>query len=851
MSVPSDLALATSARQRTAPAAALALTRLEGDSVEFGGAFMALAAVQAQPAVAVPALQPVPTVVRINPTSRTLRFIVPVTDGPTYLGDVKLAVATDDSLSVQADRLLQMLEPILKPEIFERLKSAAGDNAEITAAQLSAERIGLAYDSDKLALAIAIPVEARRGNALSMRSPAAIGAETLEPEDLSGFVNFRSAIDLVERGPDKGIVPPVSLIDGAVRIAGVVAEGEAYVSMRKGEPLFRRTGSRLVYDDIKRVVRFTAGDIIPFARSFQSAPTAAGISASRFYNVLEPWHEFRSSGSQSFTIFAPSMVETLVNGRTVERKLLQPGNYTLEDFPLAEGANDVRLLIQDEAGKQRTIEFNLYSNRLLLEPGLTEFSAFAGVYSTPARRGIAYTQRWAASGFVRKGITQQFSAGLNAQADARSQQVGGELLFGTDLGLIGVDLAASHRSGGGAGFAGTASLEKIVQSPSATRSMSLRAAVEVRSSRFAVPGALQSREPLALRASLGAAATLARDTYISMDAQYSRDRLQKRSRYGARLGGGMALTDSLALIAGLEWEKSRERNDGVVRIGLRKRLGLRGTAQTEVDNHGHVRASYQNSHGNGIGAWSGSVDVDRTRDGTSVNAQGSLLTNRFELGLSQFGGYSGDGGGLSDMRTSLRVGTSVAFAGGAVAIGRPIQQAFLIAEPHSTLDGKRVRIDPQEESETARSGALGGALDGSLTAYSPRNLIYDVPKAPPGYDLGAGNVQITPPYKAGYYLQVGSDYHLLVLGRLIDRNGRPIALLAGKAIDLDAPKRPPITMFTSRTGKFGAQGLRPGKWRIEMPTEDAPTIYEIDIKDDPSGTVRLGDITPLDQGGAQ
>jgi outer membrane usher protein len=56
-------------------------------------------------------------------------------------------------------------------------------------------------------------------------------------------------------------------------------------------------------------------------------------------------------------------------------------------------------------------------------------------------------------------------------------------------------------------------------------------------------------------------------------------------------------------------------------------------------------------------------------------------------------------------------------------------------------------------------------------------------------------------------------------------------------------------MFTSRTGKFGAQGLRPGRWRIEMPTDGGPTIYEIDIKDDPSGTVRVGDLRPLKQGG--
>jgi outer membrane usher protein len=55
-------------------------------------------------------------------------------------------------------------------------------------------------------------------------------------------------------------------------------------------------------------------------------------------------------------------------------------------------------------------------------------------------------------------------------------------------------------------------------------------------------------------------------------------------------------------------------------------------------------------------------------------------------------------------------------------------------------------------------------------------------------------------------------------------------------------------MFTSRGGKFGAQGLRPGRWRIEMPTEGGATIYEFDVKDDPSGTVRIGDLHPLKQG---
>ena len=860
MSAPSDLLLDRTARRFAAPRRGARLIGLRAaDPVLAYPAIAALLAADPVPLSAGPAgadtavrsaVSP-PVKARINPTKRTLRFIVPVTDGPTYLGDVALAVAPGDLLSVQADRLLQMLEPILKPDAFGRLRAATAGAAEVKASTLQAQGIGLEYDSAKLALAITIPVDARRKESMSLRGAAQSSKETLQPAGFSAFVNFRSAMDFVERGADRGVLAPVSSIDWAFRALGVVAEGEGYLSLRKGDPLFRRTGSRLVYDDLADVIRFTAGDLQPYARGFQSTPSAAGISVQRFYSVLEPWREFRSTGSQAFTLFAPSMVETLVNGRSVERKLLQPGNYTLQDFPLAEGANNVRLLIEDEAGKQRVVDFNLYSNQQLLEPGATEFFGFAGVYSTPTSAGIRYGRAWAASGFVRKGIGQQFTAGANVQADASAQQVGGEFLFGSMLGLVGFQLSASRRTQGGDGYAGEATYEKVIQSLAGQRSVSVRGAVEMRSARFATPGALLEREPVALRASLGLAVTFGRDSFVTADAQYAHDRVQRARSYGLRISGGLAMSDSLALISDAEWNRSPGRSDGLVRIGIRKRFGLRAQAQADVDSRGTLHASYDASGGAGVGSWSAGADVERTGGSTNLNAQATLLTNRFELGASQFGGYGSDGETGSGMRTTVRAGTSIAFADGIFAVGRPVQQAFLIASPHRSLHGDEVVIDPELNSEQAKSGSLGAAVDGDLSAYSPRTLIYDVPNAPPGYDLGPGNVQITPPYKSGYHLEIGSDYHLLVIGRLLDGAGEPVSLLAGKAIDLRAPKRPAVTMFTSRGGKFGAQGLRPGKWRIEMPAESGTLIYEIDIKDDPTGTVRLGNLRPVAQGGSK
>jgi outer membrane usher protein len=340
---------------------------------------------------------------------------------------------------------------------------------------------------------------------------------------------------------------------------------------------------------------------------------------------------------------------------------------------------------------------------------------------------------------------------------------------------------------------------------------------------------------------------LGAETFIALDAQYNRDRVEDRDGYSVRAFGGFHVRDAISAFGEVGLEHTRENTGPVARIGLRMKLGSRATAQAEVDTRGTVRSIYQTSGGRGIGTWAASADLARTRQGTTLNANASLLTNRAELSVNQSALYNPGRGDLQDVRTSVRTATSIAFADGAFAVGRPVQDAFLIAGPHRSLKGRAVRINPQGNSASSTSGALGNALEGSLTPYSPRLLIYEVPDAPAGYDLGTSNVQLVPPYKAGYKLEVGSDYHLLVLGRLLDREGQPISLLAGEAFEVSAPKRAAVTMFTSRGGKFGALGLRAGRWRIEMPTAGAPTFFEFEVADDPSGTVRVGDLHPVRQ----
>ncbi|MEL0253462.1 MAG: hypothetical protein VW935_16190, partial [Novosphingobium sp.] len=49
------------------------------------------------------------------------------------------------------------------------------------------------------------------------------------------------------------------------------------------------------------------------------------------------------------------------------------------------------------------------------------------------------------------------------------------------------------------------------------------------------------------------------------------------------------------------------------------------------------------------------------------------------------------------------------------------------------------------------------------------------------------------------------------------------------------------TVFTNRQGRFGATGLAPGKWKIEM-LDAARSTFEIDIPKEASGVIQLGSI---------
>lgn len=782
--------------------------------------------------------------VRLNPTARAIVLTVPLKDGAAYLGDIPLTIGTDDSLSIPTDRLIQLLTPLLAPEVIDALKNNFAGKAQVGPPDLQPNGLALNYDPRTLELQLVIPVEKRASRALSVSAldRSRIGTY-IKPASASAYLNIRGTFDLVESGPDTGFANPVFFLNGATRIGGVVAETDAIWAPGRDGAQFQRLGSRLVYDDIGDLIRFTAGDLQTQVRGFQATPEIAGVSLFRSYSVLNPQQIIRPRGDRTFTLERSSTVEVIINGQQVRRLQLAPGTYNLRDFPFAQGGNDVRLNVLDDAGRRETLQFNIFLDQTQLAKGLSEFGLYAGVKAPLDANGPHYSNDWIVTGFFRHGLNDSVTLGANFQADQSIKMGGLEAVFGTSIGSFGTHVAYSTTKGYGDGFAVQGTFQRLIQHRNG-QADTFNLFVEHRSRKFAPVTFFLADNQYEYEVGGGYTHAFSSEFYGGVDGRFSKGRGAIPNLQSYRAFTGWRLTPLANLQTEFRFNQDSRGKDYSAFLTLTINIGRSSSMRTEYDSReNRVRMSYQTLHGSGVGSYNVTADVERSDLGSNVAVNASYFSNRAEFGFSHYGNFSGDFGPSTNQRSSFRIGTSIALADGVVSVGRPIYDSFAIVKPHKSLSEGDVRVEPTPFGYTANSGSLGVATMPSLSSYSERTIPVDVANAPVGVDIGQGSFKVFPAYRSGYVLEVGSDYNVTLVGTMLNSDGQPVTLVAGQATELAHPDRPPVTLFTNRQGRFGASGLAPGKWRIQM-LDQNKSVYIVTIAKDAVGVVKLGEIVP-------
>ena len=902
-------------------------------------------------------------VAKLNPTGRTYEIEVPVKLDGARLGDVAIKITADEKLFVDAKLLKTYLGKVVLPEVLSAAlafpaegatqvtggTTVAGKKADDAAnssvmqfaslqekqpepGQLGQEPasylpldlikqrgIAIRYDPLELELRVEPTVDQRQTSTISFESKQEIASEAMErPAYVSAYLNMRLAASYVSQSTvgNTGVEAPSLSFDGAIRIGSVVLEGEGTFSSGDTQGftqsyfqnyVFYRSGTRFVYDMPDEAIRIRAGDITPSFAGLQTAPDLLGVSVEKSYAELQPQKTVRPTGSHSFRIERPSTVDIIVDNALVRRIKLAPGNYNISDLPLNPGANNVKLVIEDDTGARQTLEFTAFSGFELLSPGISEWSAGAGIKSAdqglvnPASsqgifgttnstivnksaRNSIYGQRDyyfnqpVASAFYKTGIATALTANADVQADDQAAMAGAGFVTQTLYGLFTAELAGSETYASGLGYAIHAGYGYDKFDWFGTYRAIFRVLGEYRSPGFATVGTIGTGVPIQdYNISVAATYTqqLPSDVTAGLSFSYYFWDHPVNSNLPDRWDANFTLSRQLwdnvsgSLSVGYGWDPTANTtaccaSSQTNTPAISNQSGFQAFVRLAwaPDAHSNAIASYdsrsqtaeaiysQTSETTGVGSWAATVDAATGANSQSaVNASASYVANRAEVSVNHSAGFSGIGYNgtfnplSTEERTSVQVASSLVYADGAWGVGRPVTGGFALVTPHKSLDGSPVVVGATD-SVVAESGWFGPAVVPKVPAFTQTRVPYDVPEAPAGYDLGSAAYDMNAPYRAGYNLQAGSAYTVSAMGTLLDTEGQPLSLLAGTAREANRENGRKVELFTNQTGRFGAQGLAPGKWIIEMPTEGEPARYIIEIPEGVVGLHNAGTLKP-------
>lgn len=806
----------------------------------------------------------------LNPTGRALNMPVPLRVGESVVGDVVVTIDQHEQVLVAAT------------DIAPHLQSILADSAHITLGAYGAAPIpvgvfseieGLQVDFDHLAMELKVKLATGKTKPQTLSFTRERAAPTLNPPaSVSAFLNYTLTLSQDWQHEDaSGFTLD---LEGAARVGGVVFEAEASAGgalngflcpieaacRDQSENTFRRRGTRAVYDipdwDTRTVLGDTSYPGLPSQRSFD----LLGLTLQHDPQVFgKRRHQTTRAFNQMLVIDRAANLELVINGIPMQRLKLQPGTYSLTDLPVTLGANAIEAIVTYDTGEREVFAFSTLANQQLLDAGATAWSVSGGLPATWVDGEREYLGTFQGGGYIRHGMSDTLTAYVTAQTDSTIHNAGFGFHHLSALGTLHLGATFSH--GPGVGYAATASFETLPDSDIPRRS--LRLAADYYSPDFRHPGDAQLLESdilypafdAWLRLTAVASHPLPWDAYATLTARY--DFAADRPNIPGAVSVG---TDRWSVDAGLSREffdtatlsfTAGYGNDRLLSFSdLEEEPEFRfGVAL--YARFGHTSVSARHSFGNDVSSVAAShiVHTPANTWQANINTEDSP-----ERGLHTTASASQSGAwgetrithtaqqprhGEASQRTQLQHGGALAFADGKLALGPPVRDAFAIVYPHPTIADSRVIVGNPDDPRASGS-SWWPALIADLPAYGTVQYALDATDIPAGYSLGAAQLNVRSPYRAGYAVALGSDTPLTAFGTLLDREGKPATLKSGIATSPAHPAHT-VQVFTNAAGRFAAEGLAPGAWRISL--QDADT-YSFTIPESATGLHDAASLMP-------
>jgi outer membrane usher protein len=686
------------------------------------------------------------------------------------------------------------------------------------------------FDEKTLTLDLAFPPEDFPRQTLDLSQHLA--AVDIDTPPSSALLNYRLAYS---RTRDAGPGNLSLSTESAFAYRGWLLENRSFHSRSENESASLRLETRLQRDDRENLRRLTLGDSVTPGLALGSSVPFGGLTFAKSY-ALSPYLVRQPSVAYRGLADSPSQVDFYVGNTLVLRQRVAPGPFDIQNFSYYGGQRDVRVVIRDAYGRERTIAYPFYFADQGLAAGLHDYSYQAGWLRESMGLASNDYGPFSWSAFHQYGIDDKWTVGARTEGTADKSNAGLDAVYRHEyLGLFAAHAAASRDSEKGPGNAWSFGHSFV------RNEISTQVIAQGYSRDYAILSA--GVAPRLPKRDFSINASYATALLGSVSAGYTRlelwDEPVARSinfTYSRPLGGRLNFTAiarhqlseprGTEVFVGLQYMPQPDQNAGA--SWSRDIAGAR-TASLQFGNNV--------PHGEGIGY---SLGVQRRTEG---EANSVVYTPRLEwyarrgiVGAEVTHLDASDGPGTTGMTLSLS-GALVA-AEGRLDATRPVSDSFAIVELQPPMEGVTVYENNQVVGKT---DARGRALLPNVVSYANNFASLRDKDISIEYTIDKVGKSFSPPARSGTLVPFRIERLRTFTGRFLFREGERLAPLEFNLATVEAGGRS-IEVPTGRNGEFYAENLPAGRHPASVLLRGSRCDFVVEVPATEADMVALGDI---------
>jgi outer membrane usher protein len=294
------------------------------------------------------------------------------------------------------------------------------------------------YDPNKLTLNIKVSPDAFTETA---RSAQTVKISPLVQSSVGGFMNY----DLLVANSTEMTQRSGQFEFGYFNHAGVGTSNVLADHLDSGSHA-TRLDTTWTTDFPEKLRTLHLGDAVSVPGTWGSSMRFAGVQYGSNFGT-QPSFVMTPPQSALGQATLPSTVDVFVNNALASHQIVPPGPFSISNLPVITGAGEVRLVVRDLMGREQIITRSFYGSQTLLRQGLADFSYEVG--AVRKNFGIDSNEygNWLGSGTYRRGLTNQFTGEIHAEAMGSQTTVGagGDALF-PQFGTINTYIAGSQNN---------------------------------------------------------------------------------------------------------------------------------------------------------------------------------------------------------------------------------------------------------------------------------------------------------------------------------------------------------------------------------------------------------------------